>query len=78
MPISDDANPRDFITKILGYKKITSLPNSMTVISDILPVLLALTHDGKFGGRVNACNKSWFVTSFFSQSFIEMKIICII
>ena len=61
MPISDDANSRDFITKILGYKKITSLPNSMTVMSDILPVLLALTHDGKFGGRINACNKGWLV-----------------
>lgn len=61
MPISDDANSRDFITKILGYKKITSLPNSMTVMSDILPVLLALTHDGKFGGRVNSCNKGWLV-----------------
>lgn len=61
MPISDDANPRDFITKILGYKKITSLPNSMTVMSDILPILLALAHDGKFGGRVNACNKGWYV-----------------
>lgn len=61
MPIADDANPRDFITKILNYKKITSLPNSMTVMSDILPILLALTHDGKFGGRVNACNKGWLV-----------------
>ncbi len=61
MPISDDANPRDFITKILNYKRITSLPNSMTVMSDILPILLALTHDGKFGGRVNACNKNWLV-----------------
>ncbi|CAF1020324.1 unnamed protein product [Adineta ricciae] len=59
MPISDDPNSRDFITKILNYKKITSLPNSMTVMSDILPILLALTHDGKLGGRVNACNKGW-------------------
>ncbi|CAF2067806.1 unnamed protein product [Rotaria magnacalcarata] len=59
MPISDEVNPRDFITKILGYKKITSLPNSMTVMSDVLPVLLAITHDGKFGGRINACNKGW-------------------
>jgi hypothetical protein len=64
MPISDDPNSRDFITKILGYKKITSLPNSMTVMSDMLPILLALTHDGKFGGRVNACNKGWFVLIF--------------
>jgi hypothetical protein len=68
MPISDCANSRDFITKILGYKKITSLPNSMTVISDMLPILLALTHDGKFGGRINACNKGWYV-EYFSIKF---------
>lgn len=65
MPISDEPSPRDFITKILAYKKITSLPNSMTVLSDMLPILLAITHDGKFGGRVNACNKGWFVFCFF-------------
>ncbi|CAF1172726.1 unnamed protein product, partial [Didymodactylos carnosus] len=59
MPISDDADPRDFITKILGYQRITSLPNSMTVISDILPILLAMMHDGRFSGRINACNKGW-------------------
>ena len=68
MPISDDPNPRDFITKILNYKKITSLPNSMTVMSDVLPILLALTHDGKLGGRVNACNKGWLV---FNKILIE-------
>ena len=74
MPISDDANPRDFITKILGYKKITSLPNSMTVMSDILRILLALTHDGKFGGRINACNKNWFVLNFSMKSYIYIYI----
>ncbi|CAF0863553.1 unnamed protein product [Didymodactylos carnosus] len=32
---------------------------NMTVMSDILPTLLALTHEGKVGGCVNACNKGW-------------------
>ncbi len=56
MPISEDYHPRDFITKLLGYSKITSLPNSMTVLSDILPLLLALLEDGRFFGTVNAVN----------------------
>jgi nucleoside-diphosphate-sugar epimerase len=56
MPISEDYHPRDFITKLLGYSKITSLPNSMTVLSDILPLLLAILEDGRFFGTVNAVN----------------------
>ncbi|CAF1075204.1 unnamed protein product [Didymodactylos carnosus] len=71
MPIYDDPSPRDFITKILGYRKITSLPNSMTVMSDILPLLLALTHEGKFGGRVNACNKGWVDHDWILKKYAE-------
>jgi 3,5-epimerase/4-reductase len=56
MPISDDTHPRDFITKLLGYSKITSIPNSMTVLSDIIPLLLAALEDGRFFGTVNAVN----------------------
>ncbi len=56
MPISENYHPRDFITKLLGYSKITSLPNSMTVLSDILPLLLAVLEDGRFFGTVNAVN----------------------
>ena len=31
MPISSEDNPRNFITKIIKYNKINSIPNSMTV-----------------------------------------------
>ena len=31
MPISDDLNPRNFVTKILKYARVVNIPNSMTV-----------------------------------------------
>lgn len=39
MPITDNVHPRNFITKIVNYEKICSIPNSMTVINDMLPVI---------------------------------------
>ena len=40
MPITSRPNSRDFITKILGYEKICSMPNSMTVLDELLPILV--------------------------------------
>lgn len=40
MPISGTAHPKDFITKIVGFSNICSVPNSMTVLDDLLPVML--------------------------------------
>lgn len=56
MPIGKDHHVRDFITKILNYKNIISIPNSMTILDDILPTLIGLLHQGKFSGTLNACN----------------------
>lgn len=42
MPISDDLHPRNFITKITKYKKVVNVPNSMTVLTDLLPVSLEM------------------------------------
>lgn len=56
MPISDTYHARDFITKLLNYNKITSITNSMTVLSDILPALLGCLAEGKHFGTVNAVN----------------------
>ena len=55
MPISESHHKSDFITKILNYPKIVSIPNSMTILSDIIPTLIGLLHD-KIGGTVNATN----------------------
>ena len=39
MPISDDLHPRNFITKIKNYKKVVNIPNSMTILTDLLGII---------------------------------------
>ncbi len=55
MPIHSQDNPRNFITKIIQYKKINSIPNSMTVLDDIIP-LLVRAMDRRITGTLNAVN----------------------
>ena len=46
MPISDDLSPRNFITKICKYEKVVNIPNSMSVLYDLLPASIEMTlHD---------------------------------
>jgi 3,5-epimerase/4-reductase len=40
MPIIGCHHPRNFITKITKYEKICSIPNSMTVLDELLPIIL--------------------------------------
>jgi len=42
MPIVNYDNPRNFITKITKYEKICSVPNSMTVLTELLPYIIDL------------------------------------
>jgi len=50
MPISDDLeSSRNFIYKVLHYPKICSVPNSMTVLPDLLPVLCDMVASGRTG-----------------------------
>lgn len=39
MPITNEDNSRNFITKITNYEKICSIPNSMTVLDEMLPII---------------------------------------
>ena len=55
MPISDDLNPRNFLTKIMKYDKIVNIPNSMTVLTDMLPISLIMAERG-LTGIYNFCN----------------------
>ena len=55
MPITDEINPRNFITKITNYAKICSIPNSMTVLNELLPVLIEMALKGQVG-TVNLTN----------------------
>jgi 3,5-epimerase/4-reductase len=55
MPITDEIGPRNFITKITNYEKICSIPNSMTVLNDLLPVMVHLALN-RYIGTVNLVN----------------------
>lgn len=49
MPISADDSPRNFITKITTYEKICSVPNSMTVLEEFIPIMIKFACEGKTG-----------------------------
>jgi len=55
MPISAQLHPRNLINKITSYKKICSLPNSMTVLDELLPIMLEMAAR-KEVGTVNLVN----------------------
>lgn len=55
MPISDDLSERNFITKIVKYEKVVNVPNSMTILTDLLPVSLIMS-ERKLTGVYNFCN----------------------
>jgi UDP-glucose 4,6-dehydratase len=43
MPISSDlSNPRNFITKISRYNKVVNIPNSMTILDELLPISIEM------------------------------------
>ena len=55
MPIVGEDNPRNFITKITNYAKICSIPNSMTVLPELLPIVLDMMAK-KLVGTMNLTN----------------------
>ena len=55
MPIVGHHHPRNFVTKITNYAKICSIPNSMTVLEDMLPVMIDLALK-KTTGTINLTN----------------------
>lgn len=55
MPITGNKNPRNFITKIVNYEKVCSVPNSMTVLPELLPYVLDMMKN-KTTGTINLTN----------------------
>ena len=55
MPITGEENSRNFITKIINYKKICSIKNSMTVLPEMLPFVLDMMRN-KTVGTMNLTN----------------------
>jgi len=55
MPINSQNNPRNFITKISTYEKICSIPNSMTVLPELLPYVIKMMEQHTIG-TINLTN----------------------
>lgn len=49
MPIGDDLHPRNFITKIVNYEKVVNIPNSMSVLYDLIPISIDMSITKKTG-----------------------------
>lgn len=49
MPVSDDLHPRNFITKITQYEHVVDIPNSNTILHDLLPISIALAEHQETG-----------------------------
>ena len=55
MPITGEKNGRNFITKIATYEKVCSVPNSMSVLPELLPYVLEMMKQ-KTTGTMNLTN----------------------
>lgn len=55
MPITSKSNERNFITKITSYEKICSIPNSMTVLDELIPIMIDLMCQN-YIGTINLVN----------------------
>jgi 3,5-epimerase/4-reductase len=55
MPINSENNSRNFIYKITNYEKICSVPNSMSVLPELLPYVLKMM-ELKTTGTINLTN----------------------
>ena len=49
MPITNEQNPRNFITKITTYEKICSIENSMTVLTELIPISIKMMKNNEIG-----------------------------
>lgn len=71
MPISSDLSPRNFITKILKYDKICSIPNSMTVLDELIPIMLDMAYQKKVG-TINLTNPGAITHNQILQKYKEI------
>lgn len=55
MPITYQNHPHNFITKIAKYMKVISIPNSMTILPQLLPLLIDLAKK-ETTGPINLTN----------------------
>lgn len=70
MPISDDLHPRNFITKISRYPKVVDIPNSMTILPDLLPLIPSMMTQ-KLCGIFNFCNPNTLSHSYILDLYTQ-------
>ena len=49
MPVSDDLHSRNFVTKITKYDKVVNIPNSMSILYDLLPAAIMMAEHNETG-----------------------------
>ncbi|KAI9681106.1 MAG: hypothetical protein M1817_002388 [Caeruleum heppii] len=49
MPVSDDLHPRSFVTKITKYERVVDIPNSNSILHDLLPAAILLAEHNEQG-----------------------------
>ena len=49
MPVSDDLHSRSFVTKISKYDRVVDVPNSNTILHDLLPASVLLAEHKDIG-----------------------------
>jgi UDP-glucose 4,6-dehydratase len=55
MPVSDEWHRRNFITKIASYEKVVDIPNSVTVLPELIPCMIDMAIR-KHTGTINLVN----------------------
>ena len=80
-PINDEElDEKILLTKLKSlWETNPEESHRITILSDILPILLALIHDGKVKGQIDICNKgtislNW-LEQFISKELIEEEIV---
>uniref|UniRef100_A0A6C0ENF9 NAD-dependent epimerase/dehydratase domain-containing protein n=1 Tax=viral metagenome TaxID=1070528 RepID=A0A6C0ENF9_9ZZZZ len=71
MPITGEQTTRNFITKITTYEKICSIPNSMTVLPELLPLALDMVKIG-ITGTMNLTNPGLIAHNEILEMFKEI------
>jgi len=49
MPVSDDLHSRNFVTKISKYEHVVDIPNSNTILHDLLPASILMAEHNDTG-----------------------------
>jgi len=71
MPLSAVPHPRNLLDKIVGYTKVVSVPNSVTVIEDLWPALVQLA-DKKPVGILNLTNGGYVTHQQLLEAYKEI------